>query len=342
MSLELYAEILVECQCFENPYTLLNALIILMKRLNDDKIDNDTSIILRRGISTILVRRQNILTTLHANATKHCPQLMREVNVYNRVCESISVRFGLVSHWISSNMTAGVRGSLLSALQAGGILSLFCGEDDNIYDEDDRRLQQSSLQSEEYPTFSSMRLAYDRMGFHDDVHILLSHPESYNDIVQVLDETLFNEPLSTSMEEEIEAECPISSATDDILVAIFTFLGYRSLARSSTCCKAWRRASDTTTLWATLYLRKYRIARFEEELEMEIVTDTDDAHAKNYRPFCSPVERIRFATFERGDYNWKHIFSAKYTTCRRDKRKSCNIIGCLHLSPRSDQTHMKR
>jgi len=65
----------------------------------------------------------------------------------------------------------------------------------------------------------------------------------------------------------------ISSATDDILVAIFSFLGYRSLARSSTCCKAWKRASDTATLWATLYLRKYRNARFEEELEMEIDTD---------------------------------------------------------------------
>jgi len=77
---------------------------MLMKRLNNDDLDNDTSIILRLGVSTVLVRRQNILTALHPNAS--CPQLMREINVYNRVCESISVLFWLVSHWISSSMTA--------------------------------------------------------------------------------------------------------------------------------------------------------------------------------------------------------------------------------------------
>jgi hypothetical protein len=343
LSLEFYAEILAECQFFENPNRLLNALVILMKRLlSHHNADNHTSIILRWGISTVLVCRQNILTALHSDTLKHSPQLMRKVDVYNRVCESISVRFGSASHWITPSMTAGVRGSILSALQAGGILSLFCGEDDNIGDDDDGRLQLSSLQSEEYSTFSSLRLAYDRMGFHGDLNLFLSHSESYDDIVQVLDEPLFDMPLSTNMEEEVIAGFSMSSATDDILVAIFSFLGYRSLARSSTCCKAWKRASDTTTLWATLYLRKYRNARFDEELEMEIDTCSDDAHAKKYRPFCSPVERMRFATFERDDYNWKHIFCTKYTTCRRDKRKSCNIIGCLHLSPRSDQTHMKR
>lgn len=342
LSLEFYAEILSECQIFENPIRLLNALIILMKRLlSHHDADNNSSIILRWGISTVLVRRQNILTALHSDTLKHCPQLMRKLDAYNRVCESISVRFGLLSHWISPSMTAGVRGSVLSALQAGGILSLFCGEDDNIDDEDDGRLQQSSLQLKEYPTFSSLRLAYNRLGFHCDFNLFLSHSESYDDIVQVLDEPLFKMPLSTNME-EVVAGCSISSATDDILVAIFSFLGYRSLARSSSCCKAWKRANDTSTLWATLYLRKYRNARFEEELEMEIDTGTDDAHSKKYLPFCSQVERMRVATFERDDYNWKHIFCAKYRTCRRDKRKSCNIIGCLHLSPRSDQTHIKR
>jgi len=33
-------------------------LIMLMKRLNNDDLDNDTSIILRLGVSTVLVRRQ--------------------------------------------------------------------------------------------------------------------------------------------------------------------------------------------------------------------------------------------------------------------------------------------
>ena len=155
LSLEFYAEILAECRFFENPYRLLNALVILMKRLlGHHNADNHTSIILRWGISTVLVCRQNILTALHSDTLKHSPQLMRKVDVYNRVCESISVRFGSASHWITPSMTAGVRGSILSALQAGGILSLFCGEDDNIGDEDDGRLQQSSLQSEEYSTFS--------------------------------------------------------------------------------------------------------------------------------------------------------------------------------------------
>ena len=58
-------------------------------------------------------------------------------------------------------------------------------------------------------------------------------------------------------------------------------------------------------------------------------------------PKSSAAVRYQLAASKRG-HDWKRIFSRKYTTDKRCKAKSCIIVGCLHVSPRSTKTHMKR
>ena len=327
LPIEFHTEILSECHAFEDPLRLLRALNKLMRKtLEADSLDDGTSALLRRGTSKVLVRRQNILVTFNQDSMRTYPLLKRDVDDYNRLCDSMSVRFGLVSNWILPTMKADDKESVISALQAGGILSLFCCED--IDGEDNLPSSQSSQTVAEYPLGSSLRSAHERILQFDVFNQLLSHPKSYDQTIQ--------KAASSLNSSEVVVGSPLSSASDDMLVAIFSFLGYRSLARASTCCVSWKRASSAPTLWSTLYSRKYRHAILEEEL-----LDLGDKNLRKFLPISSLVERQRFATLER-DYDWKRIFSQKYAVEKSYRAKSCSIIGCLHVSRRSAQTHMKR
>jgi hypothetical protein len=325
LPIEFHAEILSECQAYENPLRLLRALSKLMKKaLEAHSLDDGTS--LRRGVLKVLVRRQNLLATFNQDSVRSSSLLMKDVDDYNRLCDRMSVRFGSISNWILPTMNADEKESVISALQAAGILSLFCCED--IDNEDNTPTSQSPQTVDEYPISSSLRSAYERMGSFDVFNRLLSHPKSYDQIIQI------SAPSLTST--EVNAESPLSSATDDMLVAIFAFLGFRSLSRASTCCVSWKRASAYPTLWTTLYFRKYRNALWEEALLDSANCDERKFIQKNIVP-----ERQRYAAWER-HYDWKYIFSTKYTVDKRNKAKSCSIVGCLHVSRRSTQTHMKR
>ena len=327
VTIEFHAEILSECHAFEDPLRLLSALNKLMRKtLEATSLDDGTPSLLRKGMSKVLVRRQNILANFNQDSMRTHPLLKRDIDDYNRLCDSMSVRFGSVSNWISPIMKADDKESVISALQAGGILSLFCCED--IDDEDNFPSSESSQTVAEYPIGSSLRSARERMLPFDVFNQLLSHPKSYDQTIQKA------EPSLTSS--KVVVGSPLSSATDDMLIAIFSFLGYRSLARASTCCVSWKRASNAPTLWITLYFRKYRHAILEEEL-----LDLGDANARKCLPISSVAERQRFATLER-DYDWRRIFSTKYTVEKLCRAKSCSIVGCLHVSRRSAQTHMKR
>ena len=327
LTIEFHAEILSECHAFEDPLRLLSALNKLMRKtLEAHSLDDGTPSLLRRGMSKVLVRRQNILATFNRDSMRTHPLFKRDLDDYNRLCDIMSVRFGSVSNWISTNMKADDKESVISALQAGGILSLFCCED--IDDEDNLPSSQSSQTVAEYPIGSSLRSAHERMLPFDVFNQLLSRPKSYDQTIHKA------EPSLTSS--KVVVGSPLSSATDDMLIAIFSFLGYRSLARASTCCVSWKRASNAPSLWITLYFRKYRHAILEEEL-----LDLGDANAKKCLPISSVAERQRFAALER-DYDWKRIFLTKYTVEKSCRAKSCCIVGCLHVSRRSAQTHMKR
>jgi hypothetical protein len=331
LSMEFHAEILSESRTHEDPPTLLSVLNKLMRRtLGADSSHDGTPSLLRVGLTKILVRRQSILAVFNQDAMRTFPLLKSDLDEYNRLCDRMSARFGSVSNWIFPSMEADEMERSISALQATGILSFFCRKDD--VNQNDTLL--SSLKTEACRVDSSLRSTRERMGPLDASGRMFSHPKTYDRIIRIPDASLASTEACTVS--------PLSRATDDVLIAIFSFLGFRSLARASTCCVSWKRAGDAPTLWITLYFRKYHKAIFEEELlDLDMDLMDRDANAKKCIPKSSAAERHRLAASKR-DHDWKRIFSSKYATDKRCRRaKSCSVVGCLHVSSRSTKTHMK-
>ena len=340
LSLNLYAEILSECHAYENPMRLLSSITKLMERALDmqKQIKSKECTDILRAISHIMVRRQNILSSLLNQDTKRSAELRKEIDAYRRLCDSMSVSFDSISNWISPTMSRDVKEEVMSALQAEGILSMFCelGGDEI-----------SPQKVEEYPYLEclSLRAAHDRMGPLDGVNRLLSHPVSYEPSIAKPD--CFAEDSSRcDLLEVDDTEYPFANASDDVVVDVLSFLGYRSLARASQVCTSWRRASNSPVIWAGLYFTKFRnrSPRFEGEFAVDIDIAKDSDYFGKFRKIGNAAERQTFAT-TCTQYDWKHIFMSKYAVEKKHNgKKSCSIIGCLYVIRRKDhfRSHMKR
>ena len=347
-SLPFYAEIVSECSAYEKPLRLLRISELMQQALQTQKLlvtsndrSNDMEItipLLLRTISHIMVRRQSILFSFNQDAMGS-PLLRREIDAYKRLCTRISVRYDSIASWVSSTMPSDVRESVISALQAEGILSFFCCGDSD--DEDQiSTFPQTSKTVEEYPypCYLSLRAAHDRMGPCDGFNRLLSHPAAYEHCPTL--PSVAGPSNQPSIKEAIV--CPLSSAHDDILIIVFSYLGYRSLARASQCCISWKRASNAPTLWAPLYFKKYRNICFEEELTLGVENaKKDHVDSGKFLSLRNSAERQQLATSEEG-YDWNYIFKSKYATEKRCRAKTCNIVGCLYVIRRADHARSHR
>ena len=148
-----------------------------------------------------------------------------------------------------------------------------------------------------------------------------------------------------SMHREDECDGALSNMSDDILVNVLSFLGYRSLARASQCCKSWNRASNSSTMWAEVYFNKYR-RRCKFEFEYNPNDDAASIIQRNssFRGFltrCHAQEQI-----EGHDFDFKHIFKNRYTKEKIGNARTCNVIGCMYMihnkTPEQYASHMKR
>jgi len=160
------------------------------------------------------------------------------------------------------------------------------------------------------------------------------------------EQTLMQQDYSDPSMHDKEDECgPLSNMSNDILVNVLNFLGFRSLARASQCCKSWNRASNSSTMWARVYFNKYR-RRCKFEFEY---TPNDDAASitqrnsslKGFLARCHTQEQI-----EGHDLEFKHIFKSRYTKEKISNARTCNVIGCMYMihnkTPDQYASHMKR
>ena len=338
LNLNFYAEILSDCHAYENPMRLLSSITKLVERAFEMQKQNnieECSDILR-AISHIMVRRQNILSSLNQD-TNCSPVLRKEIESYRRLCDSMSVSFDSISNWIAPTMSRDVKEEVISALQAEGILSMFCelGGDE---------ISPQKVEEYPYPECLSLRAAHDRMGPCEGVNRLLSHPVSYEPSIAII---YFAEDSSRCYLLEVDdTEYPFANASDDVVVNVLSFLGYRSLARASQVCTSWRRASNSPVIWAGLYFTKFRnrSPRFEGELSADIDIAKDSDYFGKFRKIGNAAERQTFAT-TCTQYDWKHMFMSKYAVEKKHNgKKSCSIIGCLYVIRRKDhfRSHMKR
>ena len=339
LNLNFYAEILCECHLFENPMRLLSSITKLMERALEmqKQIKSKGCTDILRAISHIMVRRQNKLSSLNNQDAKCSLVLRKEIDVYRRLCDSMSVSFESLSNWISPTMPR--KEEVISALQAEGILSMFC----DLVEEE---LSPQKIEENPYPAeCRSLRAAHDRMGPCDGVNRLLSHPVSYEQSI-VKPDYFMEDSLRCDSLEVDDTEYPFSHASDDIIINVLSFLGYRSLARASQVSCSWRRASNSAAIWARIYFAKFRnrSPRFEEELAADIGIAKDSDYFGKFLKIQNAAVRQTFAT-TCTEYDWKHTFMRKYAVEKKHNgKKTCNIIGCLYVIRRTDHftLHMKR
>ncbi len=348
-SLRFYAEIVSECHTYENPVRLLG-----ISKLLKQALDTTTPTLLR-AVSHIMVRRRNLLSSLDQEVEHRSPQFKREYGLYKRMCDSMSIRFGSTSDWLLPSMSSDVRESVISALRAVGILSFFSCDEGISHNS-----PESSQTVDTYP-FSicfSLRSAHDRLGPCDGFNRLISHPESYDQIIMT--PHYVRQTFIPSLEEEEDVPGPFLGASEDILIIVFSFLGFRSLMRVSQCCTSWAQAYNAATpiLWRNLYFKKYKNSRFEEEMAHPLIvgknpyriaylannpTSIVNPYLQQFLSINSVTDRQQVATSIDG-YDWKRLFANKYATEKRSKGETCSIIGCCYVRRRLDHmnSHMKR
>ncbi|KAL9186208.1 hypothetical protein ACHAXT_005446 [Thalassiosira profunda] len=348
-SIKLYVEVISECDAYDSPVLYVRALSDLMQRALKMQSDDDqlqpTMLHLLRAIRHTIARRHRLLSSL-SDANKCNSTLRRDIDAYRVLCDRMSARFDLVSDWIHPELSRREREQAISVLQGEGILSMFCKEGDD--DHDKLALLQEPLQTEGgYPFAkgSSLRASHARMGPCDGVNRLLSSASAYEPRAVPLDATTSTSASlpSNLLQLSEGASFLLTHAGDDVLRTILSFLGHRSLARASQCCKSWQGACNATSLWAALYFGTWKKACFEEEMAAQVDDAKGDVCFERFLSIRNRAQREQLAAHEKG-YDWRHLFMNKHLTEKVYKLKSCNVVGCLHVVRRGDQkkAHMKR
>jgi hypothetical protein len=334
-----YADIVSECDIFSSPSRLVKSLTQIMKATlrihrSDDTSERRES--LRKAISQIVVRRKNILLGLNADV---CGISSKLYSCYKLMLRRISNVYDNVSDWIHPDMPNETE-EVVSVLQALGILSIFCwdGGDDEQQETYVKPASREVLEQQPNP-FLSLRAAHNRLGPCRGFDKILSHCTSYHNMNM-------NHWLQDYSKENGKHSSSLSCINVDVLLNVFSFLGYRSLARASVTCKSWNLASNDNRLWITLYFRKYKNAIFEEERGKCIVSVRKSGYFDKFANLSNVEQRKDLAKKLSTDsnYNWRYIFKRKYQAEKHVSKTflRCDVIGCVaHFAKRSANMHKK-
>lgn len=336
-----YADIVSECDIFSSPSRLVKSLTQIMKATlrihrSDDTSERRES--LRKAISQIVVRRKNILLALNADV---CGISSKLYSSYKLMIRRISNVYDNVSDWIHPDLPNKTE-EVVSVLQALGILSIFCwdGSDDEQQETYENPASRKVLEKQSNPHLS-LRAAHNRLGPCRGFDKILSHCTSYNNMNR-------NRWLQDYSTENGEHSSSLSCINVDVLLNVFSFLGYRSLARASVTCKSWNLSSNDNRLWITLYFRKFgKNAIFEEERAKCITSVIRSGCFEKFANLSNVEQRKDLAkklNSADSNYNWRYIFKRKYQSEKHVSKTflRCEVIGCYaHFAKRSVKMHWR-
>ena len=335
--LDLMTEIISECDVYASPKRLIPPLSKMMEisllpsfRLNDHRL-----ILVAMG--NVMLRRKNILSRLEGynfNCNKYMGSFAQSWKTHEDLKAKMSLEYDDPSYWVSQCRSNDKNDELVAILQASGILGLF---GNYSADFDDRYARHEPIKGvhSSNSQHSTLRAAHARLGPCPGFNNILTHPTSYHK--SIVHERMIRENCSN--DEQICPSQTISPFSDidhnSVLHVIFSFLGYRSLARASQCCKKWRYASKSNQHWLRLYFRKFKSALMEEELG---TLRDDSVKAQNIQSISSRglEERIIFPSSYDG-YDWFLIFKNNYISEKLVKSRSvekswkpriCQFVGC--------------
>lgn len=332
--LMLFTEIVSECDLYAKPRHLLSALSMLMAMSLRCRQENSWRLLLQT-ISHLMLRRRNILLRLSEDGIQRYSEMKR----FLALASKMSFEYGSSSCWIHRSMNREEQLELVAILQATGILSLFGIDSEDV--------GYSSLYNGmqfPYPDHLSLRSAHARLGPCPGYNNILTHPLAYK-----YGSVLKFPNVTVQYSRGEKHDPPLPYVDNYILNGIFDFLGYRSVARASQCCQAWRDASKSNIRWLRLYFYKFPGAMLEEEIAFN--ANSHCSLLLDHRLSCRLEERISFPKSLEG-YDWHFLFKKKYFTEKLARTRSlgkptrfrsCDFVGCQEvLNERNLQSHWKK
>eukprot|EP00978_Attheya_sp_CCMP212_P024267 scaffold76006_cov47-Attheya_sp.AAC.1 len=263
-----------------------------------------------RAMSYILIHRRRTLSGEHSSSCEN------ESGLFHQFIAQLSVSFGRRSMWISSKMPPLERIHITHTLQAAGILSFFDGnqdEEDEVELELDSNAQNTNHGAEmmewPFPTRLGLREACKRMGprVGRNKNILVM-PKRPDDILHG-DLSLKSEKRKVHHKPGVviqSAEPIMDYLNDDLIRTVFSFLGYKRLARALCVCKSWSSLGSENVFWEKHYTNRFRV-KFEDD------------HSRQVGGYCGSLGKA-----------WKESF-AKHWIAERSVRSKVSGSGFQHL-----------
>ena len=328
--ISIYRELLKECAVFDDPVSCWRGLepLFEMTLSLHEKATTETCYAytatpsltreLLKTIGLLLVTRS---TVIRSNKAYTKIQLS-----FNSYILRFSEAFGDRNDWLDTRMTFIEQSQIIAVLQKLGILSFF--DESGELEERDEMKEGSWLYNEKH----SIRAAHLRMGPRvlQDLQIF-SNPYHLEASPEISTKRHRNRSRDDSLCEE-----PIMDyINDDITLVIFSYLGYKLLARATSVCKSWRDIGNNNFLWKDHYLRRFKPI-FLESLLPDSIKDT---------------MKVLFVAkhCQRENIHWRRVFNQskekeKYLKFKLSssgfRRRCCRVIGCkVVMKKREDETN---
>ena len=330
----IYRELMKECAIFDDPVLYWRGIKFLFDMVLSLH-DKMTALSLEKGIDTwpkstmtadlikwllqtigvLLLRWSTIVQSgkLDAGIQLH----------FNSYILRFSEAFEDKNSWLDARMSFVTQSQIVAILQKVGILSFVDESEGDL-------ITYNGMQDVAwiYDEQHSARAAHLRMGPRvlQDQQIFTN-----SDRQETLTEESTKKRKNRPREDSFCGEPILDYINDDITFVIFSYLGYKLLARATSVCKSWRDIGNNNLLWETHYLRRFRPI-FIETLLSETI---------------NPEMKVLFIAkhCQRENVYWRHIFnhakekeqSLKFNVISDGWRnRCCRVFGCNVVMKKRD------
>ena len=330
----IYRELMKECAIFHDPVLYWRG----MKPLFDMVLslhDKMTALSLEKGIDT---RPKSTM------ATDLIKELLQTIGVlllrwstivqsgkldpgiqlhFNSYILRFSEAFEDTNSWLDAKISFVTQSQIVAVLQKVGILS-FVDEFEGDLVKYDGMQDVAWIYDEQH----SARAAHLRMGPRvlQDQQIFTN-----SDWQETSIEDSTKKRKNRPREDSFCGEPILDYINDDITFVIFSYLGYKLLARATSVCKSWRDIGNNNLLWETYYMRRFKPIFFETLLSETI----------------NPEMKVLFIAkhCQRENVYWRHVFnhakekeqSLKFkVTSNGLRHRCCRVFGCNVVMKKRD------
>ena len=324
--IHIYCEVITETSVFEDAsacWSALEPLLEVVLTIHEESKQIGEENFLQEIVDEALKAIGNLLAKRHFIFEK---TNMDKTMSFNSFALRFSEEFERREHWIDNMMSAPMQSQIESTLQKLGILS-FC----QIYESKSSTKITKEIWSYD-PSFS-IRASNLRMG-----PILAQKSIFSNDSIQNQNNLTSNRQ-AREREDSLSGESIINVINDDITHLIFSFLGYKLLARASAVCKCWQSIANNNLFWESFFIRRFKPRFLHSFLDANVSTNIKSLFISRYCQYGNNI-------------NWREQFNRSKHTEAQLKTKitngfrhyQCRVFGCnvVIKKKQNEEKHMQK